>query len=52
MPPIEGRWHGVSRDGEVDASLFPTVNTSQAVSLASPLEGSIFQSESTNKAKR
>ena len=30
-PPLEGRWHGASRDGEVAAPHAPTIGTSQSL---------------------
>ena len=29
-PPLEGRWHGASRDGEVAAPHAPTIGTSRS----------------------
>ena len=30
LPPLEGRWHGASRDGEVAAPHAPTIGTSRS----------------------
>ena len=44
-PPLEGRWHGVSRDGEVASLHHLTTDTSQSASLTAPLEGSLLGAE-------